>query len=160
LVTSALTSSSSSNIIGENATNKNSSGNGSNGSSASNGNDHTCSGVFCAEKALHLSAIKRQVRCIMDQMCMRAWRCLLPTAYYPLPQRLLQRMDPSTLTGRCLFSPTEDDLLLKGVMALGEANWEAVRAAYMPSKEAQLLQFRYTQMTSLTAATEGNNFKM
>jgi hypothetical protein len=59
---------------------------------------------------------------------------------------------------RCLFTPTEDDLLLRGIMNTSEASWEQVKTFYLPSKEAQLLQFRYSQMTSISAL-EDNNFK-
>lgn len=105
-----------------------------------------------------MHAIKEQIYTIMPALNSRAWRCLLPNALYPLPLELIRTLDPTTLTGRCLFTPTEDDLLLRGIMNTAEANWEQVRTFYLPSKEAQLLQFRYTQMTSISAL-EDNNFK-
>lgn len=83
----------------------------------------------------------------------------MPTACYPLPAPLVRSLDPSTLMGRCLFTPAEDDLLLRGIMITGDGDWEQIRAAYMPSKVAQTLQFRYTQMTSITASMEDNNYK-
>jgi hypothetical protein len=43
-------------------------------------------------------------------------------------------------------------------MNTSEASWEQVKTFYLPSKEAQLLQFRYSQMTSISAL-EDNNFK-
>lgn len=106
-----------------------------------------------------LTAIKGQVYHIMPQLSMRPWRCLLPNAHYPLPANLVRTLDATTLMGRCLFTPAEDDLLLRGIMNVGEASWEQVRAQFMPSKEAQLLQFRYSQMTSLSATYDDNNFK-
>lgn len=106
-----------------------------------------------------LHAIKGQVYQIMPQLRMRPWRCLLPNAQYPLPANLVRCLDATTLMGRCLFTPAEDDLLLRGIMNVGETNWEQVRAQFVPSKEAQLLQFRYSQMTSLSATLDDNNFK-
>ena len=106
-----------------------------------------------------LDCIRLQVCSIMPSLNMRAWRCLLPTARYPLPAPLVRSLDPSTLMGRCLFTPTEDDLLLRGIMLCGEA-WEEIMRDFMPSKVAQTLQYRYTQMTSLTASSmEDNNYK-
>jgi len=110
-------------------------------------------------KAAQLEAIRVQVHSIMPRLSMRAWRCLVPTACYPLPAPLVRSLDPSTLMGRCLFTPAEDDLLLRGIMITGDGDWEQIRAAYMPSKVAQTLQFRYTQMTSITASMEDNNYK-
>jgi hypothetical protein len=111
-------------------------------------------------RAHTLHAIREQVYTILPRMSMPAWRCLLPSAHYPLPRDIVRKLDPSTLTGRCLFTPTEDDLLLRGVMNVVSADsmWERVRNFYVPSKEAQLLEFRFTQMTSVSAI-EDNNFK-
>jgi hypothetical protein len=63
---------------------------------------------------------------------------------------LFVRTDPSSLTGRSLFTPAEDDLLLRGVIGLGESEsaWAAIRRKYLPAKEEQLLQFRFRQMTA------------
>jgi hypothetical protein len=111
-------------------------------------------------RAHTLHAIREQVYTILPRMKMPAWRCLLPSAHYPLPRDIVRKLDPSTLTGRCLFTPTEDDLLLRGVMNVVAADsvWERIRNFYVPSKEAQLLEFRFTQMTSVSAV-EDNNFK-
>ena len=87
------------------------------------------------DKAALLNAIRGQIFSIMPKLQMRAWKCLLPTLHYPLPAPLMRSLDPSTLMGRCLFTPTEDDLLLRGIMYhTGEGDWEGIRAQYMPSK--------------------------
>ena len=127
--------------------------------SSPNGGGSGGSGDQSIQDRVHtLYAIKEQTYTIMPQLNMRAWRCLLPNALYPLPASLIRTMDPSTLTGRCLFTPTEDDLLLRGIMSTTESSWDQIKSFYVPSKEAQLLQFRYTQMTSISAL-EDNNFK-
>lgn len=46
-----------------------------------------------------------------------------------------------------------------------DIQWESIRLEYLPTKETQLLEYRYTQMTSLLNCTsissslEDNNFK-
>jgi hypothetical protein len=66
--------------------------------------------------------------------------------------------DPSSLMGRSLFTPAEDDLLLRGIIKHGEDAWKLIRQDFLPSKEEQLLQFRFRQMTS-PSAKEASKFK-
>jgi hypothetical protein len=47
-----------------------------------------------------LNAVREQVYTIMPALNSRAWRCLLPSAVYPLPLELIRTLDPTTLTGR------------------------------------------------------------
>jgi len=123
-------------------------------------------------KSYSLSTIKQEVQSVIPQMEMRLWTCLLPSANYPLPHTLFASTDPGSLTGRCLFTPAEDDLLLRGASSTVDAQsqqttaaaaysrWDSVRARLLPNKESQLLQFRYSQMVSLSSATiEENNFR-
>jgi hypothetical protein len=90
---------------------------------------------------------------------MRLWSCLLPTPTFPLSQDLFMRTDPSSLTGRSLFTPAEDDLLLRGILDKGEGDsaWTMIKNNFLPSKEEQLLQFRFRQMTADSAGP--SNFK-
>ena len=132
---------------------------GNRGSVSSSGNRYSQHILSPTEVRVHtLDAVREQVYQIMPRLNMRAWRCLLPSAVYPLPLQLVRRLDPSSLTGRCLFTPTEDDLLLRGIMNIPEGDWEQIHTFYVPSKEAQLLQFRYSQMTAISAVGD-NNFK-
>ena len=89
---------------------------------------------------------------------MRVWECLIPTPYSPLGKDLMAGTDPSSLMGRSLFTPAEDDLLLRGIIKYGEDSWGLIRQKFLPSKEEQLLQFRFRQMTS-PAAKEASKFK-
>lgn len=129
-------------------------------------------------KSYSLSVIKQEVTVsVVPQMELRLWTCLLPSASYPLPHSLFASTDPGSLTGRCLFTPAEDDLLLRGASSTvdttqscqqaaamppsSSSRWDSVRARLLPNKEAQLLQFRYSQMVSLSSAVriEENNFR-
>jgi hypothetical protein len=85
----------------------------------------------------------------------RLWGCLIPA---PFPSIRDGGSDPQSLIGRSLFTPAEDDLLLRGIVKYGEDSWQRIRQQYLPSKEEQLLQFRFRQMTS-PAAKEASKFK-
>jgi len=56
-----------------------------------------------------------------------------------------------------MFTPAEDDLLLRGLVTFGE-NWYIIRSELLPSKEETLLKFRFSQMT-LSNAPDENKFK-
>lgn len=88
----------------------------------------------------------------------RVWECLIPTPSYPLGEDVMAGTDTSSLMGRSLFTPAEDDLLLRGIIKHGEDSWKLIREHFLPSKEEQLLQFRFRQMTSPTAK-EASKFK-
>ena len=85
----------------------------------------------------------------------RLWECLIPAPYPSIGDG---GSDPQSLIGRSLFTPAEDDLLLRGIVKYGEDSWQRIRQQYLPSKEEQLLQFRFRQMTS-PAAKEASKFK-
>lgn len=89
---------------------------------------------------------------------MRVWECLIPTPHSPLGEDMMTGADPSSLMGRSIFTPAEDDLLLRGIIKHGEDSWALIRQHFLPSKEEQLLQFRFRQMTS-PAAKEASKFK-
>jgi hypothetical protein len=88
----------------------------------------------------------------------RIWGCLMPSPHFPLGEDMMRGTDPSSLVGRSLFTPAEDDLLLRGIIKHGEDSWGLIRQQYLPSKEDQLLQFRFRQMTAPTAK-EASKFK-
>ena len=129
-------------------------------------------------KSYSLSVIKQELISVVPQIELpRLWTCLLPSASYPLPHTLFASIDPGSLTGRCLFTPAEDDLLLRGASSTvdtqscqqtaamhsssSSSRWDNVRARLLPNKEPQLLQFRYSQMVSLSSEVkiEENNFR-
>ena len=60
--------------------------------------------------------------------------------------------------GRSVFTPAEDDLLLRGIITIGEHDWRGIKNQFLPSKEEESLQFRLRQMTALSAP-ESNIFK-
>jgi hypothetical protein len=75
--------------------------------------------------------------------------------------------DPSSLLSRSLFTPAEDDLLLRGLMHVGQTPgslnssdnlWSTIREKFLPSKDKQLLEFRYTQLVN-AVGPEGDKFK-
>lgn len=105
-----------------------------------------------------LEESKRQLSQIMQRVNMRLWHCLIPLPSYPMNESLISKIDPTSLSGRSFFTPSEDDLLLRGIIAIGENDWSEIRKQFLPSKECQSLQFRLTQMTSLTAP-DSNIFK-
>ena len=93
----------------------------------------------------------------------RLWECLIPALHRGLGDgdgnnTIGAGSDPQSLMGRSLFTPAEDDLLLRGIVKYGEDSWQRIRQSYLPSKEEQLLQFRFRQMTS-PAAKEASKFK-
>ena len=93
----------------------------------------------------------------------RLWSCLLPSSSFPLGEDILRntcRAGPCSLQGRSVFTPAEDDLLLRGIMKHGDGDqqrpgqpscWALIKTQFLPSKEEQLLQFRFRQMTAPTA---------
>ena len=115
--------------------------------------------------------------------------CLVPQSFTTLLSAcFLRQADPyrvSSLSTRTIFTPAEDDLLLRGLVstglirffsfhdsrlylfdnldvfcicsALGD-DWAKVRKELLPSKEEQLLQFRFRQMTASNVADD-NRFR-
>merc|ERR1711871_404408 len=92
---------------------------------------------------------------------MREWKSVIPTEKYPLPNEAVKKADPhgmSTLSTRTMFTPAEDDLLLRGLISTGE-DWTKVKKELLPSKEEQLLRFRYRKLTASCAAARENRFR-
>jgi hypothetical protein len=100
---------------------------------------------------------------IGPRFCERLWSCLLPSASYPLGEEFAQSVDPTSLFQRSIFTPAEDDLLLRGMILTsydspsGPAaaaaqtegtDWEEVQRRYLPSKDKRLLQYRQIQLIS------------
>jgi hypothetical protein len=56
---------------------------------------------------------------LMTKLQMHTWKCLLPDINYPMTEEQSKLMDPSSILGRMKFTPAEDDLLLRGVVFLG-----------------------------------------
>lgn len=98
-------------------------------------------------------------RTIAPKFCERVWSCLLPTGSYPLGEDFARTVDPTSLFQRSIFTPAEDDLLLRGmIMTVNESatsapnaegtNWEQVQKRFLPSKDKWLLQYRQIQLIS------------
>ena len=75
--------------------------------------------------------------------------------------------DPSSLLSRSVFTSAEDDLLLRGLIHVGhvpgsmtssDTVWAIIHEKFLPSKDKQLLEFRYTQLLN-SAGPEGDRFK-
>lgn len=101
-----------------------------------------------------------QIAALHARFNMRLWRCLVPTATYPIREFAQMSLDPLSIQGRSYFSPAEDDLLLRGIVALGDAQkWSDIKVLFLPSKDVSVLQFQFTQKTMITVSTMQNNFK-
>ena len=125
--------------------------NNNNNNNNSTTNEPTLSIEF--EKHNQFQLMSNQINELFQQTKMRTWTCLLPTIRYPLPTEYLARSDPYSLANRTYFSPAEDDLLLRGVITIGE-DWGKIRMELLPSKDEQLLSFRFSQLTSNLAADD------
>lgn len=89
---------------------------------------------------------------------------------YPLrPDFVAGRIsDTSSLFNRALFTPAEDDLLLRGLImwsqspsassSSNDVMWDTIQEKLLPSKERQLLEFRYSQLIHSDEA-EGDRFR-
>ena len=74
---------------------------------------------------------------LYSKLQMPLWKCLLPSSSYPLPPSTLSLINPGSLMGRRQFTPAEDDLLLRGIIAFGEEDeWARIQDEYLPSKDA------------------------
>eukprot|EP01035_Chromulina_nebulosa_P027310 gene27310-35890_t len=105
-----------------------------------------------------LDECQTQTGIIMNELNMRLWGCLIPQRLYPISDSNILSVDPTSLSGRSVFTPAEDDLLLRGIITLGEHEWKGIKTQFLPSKEEESLQFRLRQMTALSAP-ESNIFK-
>lgn len=96
---------------------------------------------------------------IAKKYCERIWNCLLPSESYPLGEEFAQTIDPASLFQRSIFTPAEDDLLLRGMIITNAesnttaanthgTNWEEVHRRFLPSKDKRLLQYRQIQLFS------------
>ena len=115
-----------------------------------------------------LGGLSQRVQTVLSQFRSRVWQCLVPRHDYPCRDAAWGvGSDPSSLLSRSVFTPAEDDLLLRGLMLVGqipgpmsasENLWETIRERFLPSKDKQLLEFRYTQLIN-SDNTEGDRFK-
>lgn len=97
---------------------------------------------------------------IAPKFCDRLWSCLLPRNNYPLSQEFASTIDPTSLYQRSIFTPAEDDLLLRGMIMTCYENtsgvshtaegtdWDEVQRRFLPSKDKRLLQYRQIQLIS------------
>jgi hypothetical protein len=108
-------------------------------------------------RSIRLSLLEKELDELMCKYEMRKWKCLVPGKAYPLTGEAILKTDPSTLAGRSMYTPAEDDLLLRGIVTFGE-DWKKIKSDLLPSKEEQLLQFRFSQTTSINSSDE-NKFK-
>jgi hypothetical protein len=100
------------------------------------------------QRARLLTELAKQSESVLNQSNMRVWRCLIPSAQFPMSENALRSVDPNTLVGRHQFTPAEDNLLLLAVVKLGEGQWQRVCDEYLVSKTPDQVQFRFNQMTS------------
>ena len=56
--------------------------------------------------------------------------------------------DSTSLVGRHLFTPTENELLLRAVVKLGDGQWQRICSEHLVSETPGQVQFRFDQMTS------------
>ena len=114
----------------------------------------------------HITA-KRLEQQIAPGFCVRLWKCLLPSHDYPLSRDFVNTVNPASLYGSTIFTPAEDDLLLRGIISVNNSEdkdtkgsgglWERrVKEKFLPSKEEQLLQYRQIQLSS---GPEDSKFK-
>ena len=73
------------------------------------------------DPASRFAALRLKMREMLSKLKMHAWGCLFPDASYPLTEDVTGAIDPSSILGRMQFTPAEDDLLLRGVILIGEA---------------------------------------
>lgn len=119
--------------------------------------------------ALFLIIAKRLEQQIAPGFCVRLWKCLLPSHDYPLEPEFVQTINPASLYGSTIFTPAEDDLLLRGIISVNNSedkdsnknNWEQrVREKFLPSKEQQLLQYRQIQLSSGPEDTKFKRYRV
>jgi hypothetical protein len=111
----------------------------------------------------HITA-KRLEQQIVPGFCVRLWKCLLPSHDYPMTPEFVKTVNPASLYGSTIFTPAEDDLLLRGIISVNnsedkdaKSEWELrVKEKFLPSKEPQLLQYRQIQLSS---GPEDSKFK-
>ena len=104
----------------------------------------------------------------------KVWHCLIPQDSYPFDSSYCAAFDASTATGRAHFSPSEEDLLVRGLVRFGEGeredgsvsssvttsnSWQRIQREYLPNKDESLLQFRYTQRASVHSGLQHNDLK-
>lgn len=112
-----------------------------------------------------LKCVQEHTKDILTKMNMKYWQCVVPRKDYPLQEKQWQNFDSSSLLGRSTFTPSEDDLLLRGLInhtlaknqsSSEEYPWSKICSQFLPSKEEQSLQFRFSQMTSATLSRDGD----
>ena len=77
-----------------------------------------------------LSACQSNIIYLLTKMRMRVWHCLIPSVNYPLSDcdsSVLLGCDPKSLMARSFFTPSEDDLLIRGLITYGENSWPKIR---------------------------------
>jgi len=60
----------------------------------------------------------------------------------------MENTDSTSLVGRHLFIPAEDDLLLRAVVKLDEGQWQRICSEYLARKTPDQVHFRFDQMAS------------
>lgn len=115
--------------------------------------------IDASERHKLLAYCEKEVEEICHQLPIKAWQCLIPKANYPFRESYPFQNDASSVTGQTHFSPAEDDLLLRGILSFGENAWDSIRALLLPSKDPQLLYYRYCQQTMINSNLEYNDFK-
>jgi hypothetical protein len=93
--------------------------------------------------------------------------CYSYRADYPLNTQAATGVsrDPTSLLSRSMFTAAEDDLLLRGVIILSNSStcssenmWVQLKEKFLPSKDPQLLEYRYQTLINGTSA-DGEKFR-
>eukprot|EP01031_Cornospumella_fuschlensis_P022955 gene22955-27935_t len=121
--------------------------------------------LLACHKQTYLSMLINQMQVLYNthsqvhtQQHSPLWHSLLPTIAYPLPhyQSYIVELNPAGLKGRHFFTPMESELLLRGLITLGE-KWTDIKALFLPSKDIPLLPYTYTQ--KISSSYSNNSFK-
>ena len=121
------------------------------------------------DPAARFAALRMKMREMLSKLKMHAWDCLFPDVSYPLTEDVTGVIDPSSILGRMQFTPAEDDLLLRGIILIGDAlgthiggfydglgedEWQRIKTELLPSKDEHMMSHRFNEMatTSTTNA--------
>ena len=104
--------------------------------------------VSYVNREVELASLSQQTISILSKLKMRCWECLIPSRSSPLPAQKIEAFDPTSITGRHFFTPAEDDLLLRGVVAVGDDEWAQIKNSFLKSKTEHAIQFRFMQNTA------------
>jgi hypothetical protein len=124
-------------------------------SSSNNGNDNTGSPMYSSYIAESTTTTQGQGQAVGE-------------SYRSSPSEILElpAIDVSLenkgfldyLRDQRVFTPAENDLLLRGIITLKDYNWARIAELFLPNKSAQTLMTHFHEMSSLTTRSK-NVFK-